>query len=144
MVWWPRRRKSISGYRLSLVGGAVACSVALIINLVVTIWAATLPDLDGDGSGRRVLYEGPCDVSKNLNTGLHVLINLLSSVLLAASNYEIQCLSAPTREQVNMAHAEGSFLDIGIVSIRNLRWQSRATRILWATLVLSSIPLHLL
>lgn len=137
-------RDITSGYRLSLVGGAVACLITLVINIVVTIWAGTLPDLDNDGRGRRVLYEGSCSKSKGINTGLHVLINLLSSVLLGASNYGIQCLSAPTREQVDKAHARGSYLDIGIVSVRNLGKQSRLTCTLWLTLILSSVPLHLL
>lgn len=134
----------VSGYRLSLVGGAVACLVTFALNLSVTIWAGTLPDFDQDGGGRRVLYEGSCSKSKNINTGLHILINILSSVLLGASNYGIQCLSAPSRSQLDEAHAKDRYLDIGVVSVRNLSHQKRGSRALWLTLILSSIPLHLL
>lgn len=137
-------RKVTSGYRFSLALGTVSCLFTLLINLAATIYAGTKPDLDNDGRGRRVLYTGSCDTSKNLNTVLHVLINILSSILLGASNYGIQCLSAPTREQVDKAHAKGTYLDIGIVSVRNLRHQTHLTRLLWVSLVLSSIPLHLL
>lgn len=141
----PRSWKDItSGYRFSLVSGAFACLVTLIVNISVTIWVAKLPDVDGDSGGRRVLYEGSCSKSKTINTGLHVLINLLSSVLLSASNYGIQCLSAPTREQVDKAHHQDDYLDIGVVSLGNLSHQTHLTRALWFTLFLSSLPLHLL
>lgn len=132
------------GYRLSLVTGAVLSSTTLIINVGVTIWAATLTDHDKDGGGRRVLYEGSCDTSRKLNIALHVLINVMSSGLLGASNYGIQCLSAPTREQVDDAHAAGKYLDIGVLSVRNLRRQRGLARLLWFTLMLSSVPIHLL
>lgn len=135
-----------SGYRFSLVCGASSCLVILVVNLAVTIWAVTLPDVHSDGisMGRRVLYQGSCDQSRAINTGLHVLINIISSVLLGASNYGIQCLSAPTREQVDEAHARNDFLDIGIVSIRNMFRQTPGALGLWLLLVLSSVPLHLL
>lgn len=135
-----------SGYRLSLFWGAVACLVTLIFNVAVTIWAGTLPNVDDGGTfnGRRVLYEGSCDKSRQINTGLHLLINLLSSVLLGATSYAIQCLSAPTRKQIDDAHAKYDYLDIGIISVRNLLRQTPLTRVLWFALMLSSVPLHLL
>lgn len=133
-----------SGYRCSLVTGAFACLFTLIVNLAVTIWAATLPNVDKDGKGRRVLFQGSCQTSKDLNVALHLLINLLSSLLLGASNYGMQCLTSPTREQVDKAHSGGRCLDIGIISLKNLGKQTRATKALWYTLVLSSVPLHLL
>lgn len=143
--WEVRSWREISsGYRFSLVIGAASCFAIFIINIGVTIWAEGLTDHDQDDGGRRVLYEGDCEKSRNLNTALHVLINVLSSGLLAASNYGIQCLSAPTRRQVDESHAEGEYLDIGIVSVRNLRRQGYLSRALWFTLVLSSVPLHLL
>lgn len=137
-------RQITSGYRFSLVVGASTCLVVLVINTAVTIWAATLPDVKGESAGRRVLYEGSCTKSKNINTGLHVIINVLSSVLLSASNYGIQCLSAPTREQIYKEHARNRYLDIGIVSIRNISGQTTLSRALLFTLFLSSVPLHLL
>lgn len=133
-----------SGYRFSLVGGALACLVTLVVNISFMFWVTTLPEIDRDSVGRRVLYEGSCDTTKTINTVLHVFINLFSSILLGASNYGIQCLSSPTREQVDKAHAEDTYLDIGIVSVRNLSRQTRQTRALWFILFLSSVPIHLL
>lgn len=55
-----------------------------------------------------------------------------------------QCLSSPTRIEVDKAHAQGRWLDIGIPSIRNVRHLSRQRIKLWVLLALSSLPLHLL
>ncbi len=94
--------------------------------------------------GKRVLYDGNCDTTKKVNIGIHVLINILSTILLGASNYCMQCMSAPTRAEVDRAHAKFRWVDIGIPSIRNLI-RVRGLRVfLWLLLGLSSLPLHLL
>jgi hypothetical protein len=68
----------------------------------------------------------------------------LSTVLLSGSNYCMQCLSAPSREEVNAAHAKGKWLDIGIPSVHNLKSISMKKVGLWWCLGLSSVPLHLM
>ncbi|KAJ3529869.1 hypothetical protein NM208_g9563 [Fusarium decemcellulare] len=133
-----------SGWRFSLVTGAVASSAVLLINLSLTIWSTTRPAGTEEQSGRRILFEGSCSKSRTINILVHLLINLFSSVLLAASSYGMQCLSAPTRAEVDKAHQKEAWMDIGVLSVRNL-WRLPWTRsILWALLALSSVPLHLL
>ncbi len=56
----------------------------------------------------------------------------------------MQRLSAPTRQEVDKAHGAGTWLDIGIPSVRNVRRISWERRNLWILLALSSLPLHLL
>lgn len=56
----------------------------------------------------------------------------------------MQCLSAPTRSEVDKAHSQGIWLDIGVPSVRNLRRLSTPRIVLWWLLAISSIPLHLL
>lgn len=75
---------------------------------------------------------------------LHLAINVLSTVLLGASNYCMQCLSSPTRGDVDKAHSKGVWLDIGVPSVRNLRRISGRRFALWCLLAVSSIPLHFL
>jgi hypothetical protein len=116
---------------------AVWATIVFLINVTITIWGSTY-------SKSGVLLEGDCDRVKRLNTGLHVLINVLSTILLSGSNYCMQCLSAPTRSEVDSAHAKGTWLDIGIPSIRNVKHLSRKRTILWVLLALTSLPLHLL
>ncbi|KAH6889430.1 hypothetical protein B0T10DRAFT_404784 [Thelonectria olida] len=138
--------KAKSGWRVSLIGGAIASLVVLIINLAITLWSINLPTgvFEVSDTGRRVLFEGSCSTSRRLNTLLHLLINILSSILLAASSYGMQCLSAPTRAEVDKAHRAQKWMDIGILSVRNLRLISWQRSIPWIVLMLSSLPLHLL
>ncbi|KAL9601249.1 MAG: hypothetical protein Q9219_002654 [cf. Caloplaca sp. 3 TL-2023] len=89
-------------------------------------------------------FEGSCAKARNLTIWLHLLINVLSTVLLAASNYCMQCLSSPTRAKIDRAHARHRWLDIGVPSVRNLFRISRSRALLWSLLALSSFPLHLL
>lgn len=56
----------------------------------------------------------------------------------------MQCLSSPTRSEIDKAHGQGIWLDIGVPSIRNLRRLSTTRIVLWWLLAISSIPLHLL
>ncbi|KAF3005003.1 hypothetical protein E8E13_008650 [Curvularia kusanoi] len=84
-----------------------------------------------------------CDEARQMNTGLHLLINALSTILLGSSNYCMQCLSAPTRKEVDRAHAQRRSLDIGVLSVSNLLRINRKRAVMWAILGLTSIPLHL-
>jgi hypothetical protein len=136
-------------WQVSLIAGAGACIVVLIINLGVTIWSSvTLKGSEnnesGKGSSRRIIFEGSCSASRTLNIVIHLFINIFSSILLAASNYAMQCLSAPTRADIDQAHARKEWMDIGIPSFRNARMISGSRYALWLLLVLSSVPLHLL
>lgn len=142
-----REGRNKSGCRFTLIIGSVSILIVFIINLSVTIWAIKLPTGNEEEStitSRRIIYEGSCSTSKQLNVVLHLLINVFSSILLAASSYCMQCLSAPTREEVDKAHAQGKWMDIGILSPRNLRRISGKRTLLWVLLAVSSLPLHLL
>ena len=56
----------------------------------------------------------------------------------------MQRLSAPTRTEINEAHAKRKYLDIGIPSFRNLGRIGHFRTLLWMVLACSSLPLHLL
>lgn len=56
-----------------------------------------------------------------MNIGIHLLLNVLSSLFLGAGNYCMQILVAPTGAEVQLAHKSGIYFDIGIHSIYNLR-----------------------
>lgn len=75
---------------------------------------------------------------------LHFAINVLSTLLLGASNYTMQCLTSPTREEIDRAHSRHVWLDIGIPSVRNLRNVARYRINLWWLLAVFGVPLHLL
>ncbi|RSL50765.1 hypothetical protein CEP53_008696 [Fusarium sp. AF-6] len=141
------QQKKISGWRFTLITGAASVVIMFIINLSITFWAIKLPvgnETKDTITSRRIIFEGSCVTSKNLNAVLHLLINIFSSVLLSASSYAMQCLSAPTRAEVDQAHAQGQWMDVGLLSVRNLGKISGKRCFLWVLLALSSLPMHLL
>lgn len=79
-----RRHKWLSGARFTLALASGASILVCLFNLSFLIWAAARDRLE---EGRGVLYEGDCDRVRHLSTGLHLLINILSTTLLGASNY---------------------------------------------------------
>lgn len=137
-----RRRKSpLKGWRAGVAAAAATTTAAFLVNTTLTLWAVLHFDIN-DGIGDA--YEGDCGIVDAWSTGLHLLINGLSSALLSASNYTMQCLAAPTRRDCDIAHARGSWLDIGVPSVRNLFHIQWSCRIVWTLLALSSIPIHFL
>ena len=139
------RRSWHKKYRYGWRAGASLCciigSTVLLINTTVLIWTVSnFSILDGIGT----LYEGSCSKAKSLNTWLQLLINVLCTLLLGVSNYCMQCLTSPTRQEVDEAHAKKRLLRIGVPSIRNLKVISRVRVFLWLSLGLSALPLHFL
>lgn len=145
MKYVNKVRKSLgrqfAGWRFGTLSFSILAWNAFLINLSATIWASTARKSAADG---HILVDGDCDRVKNLNSWIHIAINVLSTVLLSGSNYTMQCLSAPTREEIDKAHAMKHWLDIGVPSFRNLRYISRRRTILWGLLAITSLPLHLL
>ena len=124
-----------------MISCAGVAALVLIINLILTIWAVAKSGVQ-DGLG--TLYDGSCSKTASLTFWIHLAINILSTLLLGASNYSMQCLSSPTRGEIDKAHRQGIWLDIGVPSVRNLRRLSTTRIVLWWLLAISSIPLHLL
>ena len=56
----------------------------------------------------------------------------------------MQCLCAPSRADIDKAHSRNDWVDVGVQSVRNLGRIPTTRRLLWWTLAMSSIPLHLL
>jgi hypothetical protein len=135
------KKRKLQGWRFGLAMSTSAATFVLVMNVLVVIVAASNSKIE-DGIG--TLHTGKCSAVNKWNTALHVLINAISSVLLSASNYAMQCLTSPTRNECNDAHARGDWLDIGVAGVRNLTRISRRRRILWVLLAASSIPIHLL
>jgi hypothetical protein len=144
--WNSWRKKRLIGWRFGVISCAAWTTVVLLVNislLTVSLFKYG-PNKDSRYAGRRLIFEGDCQKARNLSVGLHLLINTLSTVLLSSSNYCMQCLSAPTRKEIDKAHSKSEWLDVGIVSIRNLRRISWKRAVLWGLILLSSLPIHLL
>lgn len=136
-----------SRWRRSALVFAATALLTFIINLSFVIWATTHSSDDPSGvvrPGIGIIASGECQRIKSWNTGAHVVINIISTVLLTGSNYCMQCLIAPTRKEIDTAHAQNDWLDVGIPSIRNFWRIAWKRKIVWSLLALSSFPLHLL
>lgn len=131
----------LGGWQTGVAGWALWVLIVVFINTGLTIWAVKKYGEDG---GVGTVYAGSCTKTKKLSMWLHLGINALATVLLSGSNYTMQCLSAPTRGEVDKAHACNLWVDIGVSSIRNLRRISWGKLVLWWCLGLSSVPLHLM
>jgi hypothetical protein len=138
-IW---QRKYPTGWRFAVATCFISTVTVLIINLSLMLYSISHYGR-GDG-GIQTLYAGSCSRARGISASLHLLINVLSTILLASSNYCMQCLSAPTRSEVDVAHSKKIWLDIGVPSTKNLLQIGRKRLVLWCLLGFSSILVHLL
>lgn len=132
-----------SGWRKSAIVniGLMSTCATILLGILIAAVAKT-----GQLKQAWVFFEGDCreDGTKTMNTLLHLLINALSTVVLASSNFFMQVLNAPSRPELDASHARGKWLDIGIVSWRNAISLSKFKLAAWIALCLTSIPIHML
>jgi hypothetical protein len=135
----PKSR--FSGWRGGVFASILLTTGVLFLNLILVIVSATTWNAK---DGIATAFTGNCTTAARWTTGIHLIINLLGSVLLGASNYCMQRLVAPSRRELDAAHARKKLMDIGAPSVRNLFLIGKGRVALWTLLGLSSLPLHLL
>lgn len=119
---------------------AIAVAI-LLVNFICTVYFHAKW---GEEHDVNPVYQGSCFRTYKINTGLHALINILSTLLLGASNLCMQLLAAPTRSEIDKSHAKRKWLDIGVPSLRNLTHIRKSRLAIVLILGLSSVPLHFL
>lgn len=132
--------RKITDYQIVIIASAWLSGAVLIINVVCTTWAAKR---GGTRTTTGILYHGNCGTTKSLSFWIHLIINILSTVIVGASNYSMQCLSSPTRIEIDRAHSKGKWLHIGVPNWENLRRLSVQRAGLWILLASSTVPLQL-
>lgn len=145
-AWWsrvklPLHRGKLQGWRFGLGVSAIMTTMVLLLNTIFMIWASLQ---HGSKNGIGTIHTGNCGVVSAWSTGIHLVINALSSALFGASNYTMQCLMAPTRAECDRAHARGEWLDVGVSSFRNLIRIPWTRQLAWTLLALSSLSVHFL
>lgn len=124
----------------------VQCMCTLVQQAVFLLYILTTIVLCaryGGQGGMGKIYGGDCERIDHINTLLHLIINVFSTALLGSSNYCMQLLLSPTRQEVDEAHRKDAWLDVGAPSYRNLRAVKGTKRRLWYALGISSPGLHL-
>lgn len=131
----------VAGWRAGLIRAFILSLVALIGNIVIYAWLFATYDRSSDTT---TVITGGCNMVRKANTGIHAALNVVSTLVLGASTYAMQGMTAPTREDVDTAHAKGKWVEIGTLSVRNLFHVRKRTVWIWGVLVLTSLPFHLL
>lgn len=133
------------------IGGVYLCAkgtaILLLLNLTLTATAAGLASKYTQRGGSfivAVIYDGSCNTTSRWNTALHLIVNIFSTCILAASNYCMQTLVAPSRDELDISHAKRQWLDIGSASVKNLFVISFDRLGLWLVLLITATPFHLL
>ena len=129
------------GWKFGVTGWVAVVIMTLFINIGFSVFVTFYR---GFQKGIGTLLQGECSKITAYNIGAHLTINVLSTLLLSGSNYCMQCLSAPTRREIDKAHERGIMLDIGIPSSYNLGVLDPWKILMWILLAISSLPLHLL
>ncbi|KAI1476650.1 hypothetical protein F4774DRAFT_420586 [Daldinia eschscholtzii] len=126
--------------RTGLINIALAstCAISLLVCLIIS-----LKSPESSLNVSTIIFEGSCNSSSRINTLLHLLLNLLSTGILASSNYFMQIVSSPSRGEIDKAHSGFYSMDVGIPSTRNFRFISYFKKTCWVVLLLSSLPIHL-
>ncbi|CAG8075633.1 unnamed protein product [Penicillium nalgiovense] len=138
----PSDSKFFHGWRLGALLSGIFVAICLCVNIAATAYIRTKYPPNEDGLG--VILGHDCGKTRSIDSRFHYAINVIATVLVSASNYNMQCLTAPTRKEVDTAHRRRRWLDIGIHSVRNLSHIPRPKAMFWLVLAVSSLPLHLL
>ncbi|KAI1099322.1 hypothetical protein F4804DRAFT_337336 [Jackrogersella minutella] len=147
--WFPKINDTAENswrIRWSQRNRALLIQIALVViilttNLTLTIYTRLrYPSKKGIG----LIYQGDCDTIGKLDQWIHLLINVLSTGILSASNYCIQLQASPTRDDIDRAHREHKWLDIGVPSLRNFGYIGKWRRLCWILLAFCALPFHLM
>ncbi|KAH8834588.1 hypothetical protein DL96DRAFT_1443593, partial [Flagelloscypha sp. PMI_526] len=128
------------GWRFGATLAVALGSIVLVVNVTVL---GFLIRRNSTHSAIVPIITGSCASLKHTSLFVHLAINVASSLLLSGSNFCMQCISAPTRRDIDAAHERGRWFDIAVPSVRNIRFLGRKRLLLWLFIGLSSIPLHL-
>ncbi|KAF6820539.1 hypothetical protein CSOJ01_00795 [Colletotrichum sojae] len=107
-----------TGWRKAAVVNIALMSVALLFLVIILVVAVS--KTDGNFRQAWTFYTAVCGDSSTgqIDTVLHLLVNIVSTAALASSNFFMQVLNAPSRREVDAVHARGIWLDIGVPSWR--------------------------
>ncbi|KAJ4371577.1 hypothetical protein N0V83_004796 [Neocucurbitaria cava] len=96
----------VAGWRAGLLRAFLFSLIALIVNVAIYAWLFSTYKAS---EGTATVMTGDCRRISKANTGIHLALNVVSTLVLGASTYAMQGITAPTRKEVDAAHAKGNF-----------------------------------
>ncbi|KAI1741226.1 hypothetical protein F4680DRAFT_458100 [Xylaria scruposa] len=127
---WGRYIGASTGWKKA---AKVNCALLTLTSIIVSILSIIVAARASHILRVIYFYEAPCD---------NLTIPVLN--LLASSNFFMQVLNAPSRDELDVAHRRGKWLEIGVSSMRNLFIVSKFKTWCWLGLSVTSVPIHLL
>lgn len=95
--------------------------------------------------GNYFFYMGDCDRTKIYSLVTHLALNVVATLVFSAANFGMQILNAPTRDEVDAAHARSRSVEVGVPSLSNLFFVLSKFKVFaWLLLMVVSLPLHML
>ncbi|KAF2870435.1 hypothetical protein BDV95DRAFT_496366 [Massariosphaeria phaeospora] len=119
----------IAGWRAGLLRAFLFSLLALVVNVAIYAWLFATHN--SAKSNNTTIMTGSCRMIRGANTGIHVALNAVSTMILGASTYAMQGMTAPTRKEVDAAHLQGRWVEIGTSSVRNLFYVRRMNTCIW-------------
>lgn len=113
--------------------------ILFMIALAFLIASSTI----GDFWSATTVYKGNCSVAGKVNSGIHIALTIYSALVALSSDFFLRLVIAPQPDDIQAAHKESQWVDVGINSLRNLRFIPMVRRALWLLCVISSVPLQL-
>jgi hypothetical protein len=142
---WQWRKQPDSGTRpawfTTVTLGLILALIVFLVNISLLAWSYSRFSVE---KYTAVVFTGSCAKTSKILAAVELLINILSTLLLAASNNCAQLLISPTRTEVDRAHEQGVWIHVGPANARNFWWIKKWRIAVWALLFASSVPLHLL
>lgn len=139
---WSIFKKKLQAWKFVLLSWSIVALVIFYIHLGCTIFAIVRYGR-GDHNGMQTMWTGDCRHASNVNTFLHVGISIMSNTVFSAGGYYMQCLLAPSRKEVDIAHRKSIWLHIGVPSFRNMKLVHKRKVLLWWLLAASTLLLQM-
>lgn len=95
----------VAGWRAGLLRAFLFSLAALFLNISIFAW---LFNEYRPVRGTGLIRTANCDQVGNLETGIKIGLNIISTLILGASTYAMQGTTAPTRRELDEAHSKGN------------------------------------
>ena len=124
MQWFHKR---FPGWQANACGAVVLTTTVFLVNFLLLVVLASKPQQEWNNFWTVTVRRGGCNAVKHWSEFFQILVNVLSTVstfvqtcqrseshwicqaLLASANYFMQLVAAPTRGDVDAAHARGEW-----------------------------------
>ncbi|KAK2774389.1 hypothetical protein CKAH01_03622 [Colletotrichum kahawae] len=123
---------------------SLVCAL-LVWGMTALLWLIFLITISKSNiSDMPPFHAADCEDTRRVMVVVRFVVGAFATLAIVSSYNFMQLLVSPTREDVDRAHAQRRWMDIGCMSVKNLRFISNPRRVLFGLFALIWIPFHLL